>query len=463
MTEPAPREPAPDAPPPPDDADATAPLPRAGAAAESTDPDATPTLSEVPHPRHRVVCPQCKSRYKLPRSVLHRRVRCRHCGHVWREEGAAAQAVSDALSAAAAAWSRQGATALDAIDHASTIGLLATKHAPRPVPAPGEWIGRRVGRYEIKAILGQGAMGHVYEAYDASLQRAVALKLLPRQFEPGSDHVGLKLFLQEARVAAALQHPNIVTVYEIGEDDGVHFFAMELVHGVTLLSLIQKNGALPASQACYIIAHAARALAAAHARGVVHRDVKPGNIMIDDQGRVKVTDFGLADVEGLEGIAELSEKALGTPGWISPEAARGERATPASDIYGLGLCLFYALSGRRAIKAKTRSAMLAVQREAKSLRREETPEDWPDRLRDIVVQCLQADPAARYQSAETLAGELLLALHPGDSDPTIMLDQTQGNGPDARGTVSPLVSWLALGVLSATAVTLAWMWYRALQ
>ncbi len=410
--------------------------------------------------RHRVVCPQCKAAYRLPGSVLHRRVRCRHCGHVWREESHAARDVSNALTAAAAAWTREGTGAHDVVDHASTIGLLVTQHAHEAPPAPAEWIGRGIGRYEIKSVLGQGAMGQVYEAWDASLQRAVALKLLPRKFEPGSNHVGLKLFLQEARVAAALQHPNIVTVHEIGEEDGVHYFAMELVHGVTLLSLVQKSGPLPASQACYIIAHAARALAAAHARGIVHRDVKPGNIMIDEQGRVKVTDFGLADVEGLEGIAELSEKALGTPGWISPEAARGERVTPASDIYGLGLCLYYALSGQRAIKAKSRSAMLEIQRQASSLRRDDTPESWPDRLRDIVVQCLQAEPADRYQSADTLAGELLLALYPGDSDPTITLEHSR-TAPVK--TVSPWISWLVLIVLSATAVTLAWLWYRALQ
>ena len=419
--------------------------------------DPGPAASATDGDRHRVVCPQCKARYRLPRSVLHRRVRCRHCRHVWREESTAAEEVSNALFAAAASWSREAAGAQAATDHASTIGLLVAQQGSQPLPAAGEWIDRRIGRYEIKSVLGRGAMGHVYEAFDTALHRLVALKVLPRRIVAGSNHVGLRLFLQEARIAAALQHPNIVTIYEIGEEDGVHYFAMELVRGVTLLSLVHRSGPLPASQACYIVAHAARALAAAHANGVVHRDVKPGNIMIDEQGRVKVTDFGLADVEGLGNIAELSEQALGTPGWISPEAARGERATAASDIYGLGLCLFYALSAKRPIRAKTRSALLAIQRNARSLTREETPEDWPPRLRDVVVQCLQADPADRYQSAETLAGDLLLALYPSDGDNTILLENSARLSRDKA--LPAWLSWLVLALLALAAGALAWMWH----
>jgi serine/threonine protein kinase len=226
-----------------------------------------------------------------------------------------------------------------------------------------------------------------------------------------------------------------------------------------LTKLIDQRGPLPANQACYVIAHAAAALAAGHAQGVIHRDVKPGNIMLDTGGHVKVTDFGLAQVKALEGLPELTGRPLGTPGWISPEAARGEEATPASDIYGLGLTLYYILTGKRLIHAGTRSGMVRMQRAAKSVRREELPESWPPRLRDIVVQCLQAEPKDRYQSADALAGELLRALAADESDATVVL----GSGTEARpDIVPPVVSWVVLLILLGLVAALAvlWHWFR---
>jgi serine/threonine-protein kinase len=339
------------------------------------------------------------------------------------------------------------------------MGRMAAELAQSVQPLAAEWVGRTLGRYELRAVLGRGAMGYVYEAFDKDLQRTVAIKLLPRKIDPERVSVGLKMFLQEARVAARLQHPNIVTVYEVGEEDGTYFFAMERVRGATLTKLIDQRGPLPANQACYVIAHAAAALAAGHAQGVIHRDVKPGNIMLDTGGHVKVTDFGLAQVKALEGAPELAGHPLGTPGWISPEVARGEEATPASDIYGLGLTLYYILTGKRLIHAGTRSGMVRMQRAAKSVRREELPESWPPRLRDIVVQCLQAEAKDRYQSADALAGELLRALAPDESDATVVL----GSGTEARpDIVPPVVSWIVLIVLLAIVAALAilWHWFR---
>ena len=408
----------------------------------------------------RLVCPQCKAKYRTNQSTAGRRVRCFHCGNVWRDERRTLPNVAGALGKAASAWSQLGSTTIAAGDHASTMGDLVAKAAGAPKPPSGEWVGRKIGRYQIKAVLGQGAMGYVYEAFDPDLQRTVALKLLPRRVESKESPVSLRMFLQEARIAARLQHPNIVTIHEVGSEDGYYYFAMERVGGTTLHTLVHAYGSLPAQQACYVIAQVARALAAGHEHGVVHRDVKPGNIMIDDAGQVKVTDFGLADLQGVGGVPEMSERAMGTPGWISPEVAREERATPASDIYGLGLTLCYILTGNRLIKAETKSGMIRSQRHAKSIRREDLPDDLPPRLKDILVQCLQADPSDRYKSANSLAADLLRALSPGDRDATVILDHASNH--EARRLVSPVLGWVVLGLLLLVAAVVA-VWFHSFR
>lgn len=389
-----------------------------------------------------------------------RRVRCRHCGHVWRNDAAAVEHVASALGTAATTWSQLGSTITVRGDHASAMGRVVSEIAPAVEPLAADWVGKTLGRYQLRAVLGQGAMGYVYEAFDPDLKRTVALKLLPRRVDQHREPLGLKMFLQESRAAAGLQHPNIVTIYEVGQEDGTHYFAMERVHGTTLLRLIEERGPLPANQVCYIIAQAAAALAAGHAKGIIHRDVKPSNIMVTTLGHVKVTDFGLADVRGLEGIPELTGRALGTPGWISPEVARGEQATAASDVYGLGLTLFFAMTGKRLIQAESRSGMVRRQRVAKSIRREQTPESWPPRLRDIVVQCLQADPRDRYQSAQMLSADLLRALVPDETDGTVVLGDGRQSGSHV---VPPVVSYIALGLMLLLVAALAllahlWEW-----
>lgn len=299
-------------------------------------------------------------------------------------------------------------------------------------------------------------MGHVYEAHDEDLQRVVAIKILPRRIDPLHQPLGLKMFLQEARVAARITHPNVVTVYEVGQQDGIYYFVMERVHGMTLTTIVEQSGPLPMNQAIYSIAHAAKGLAAGHAFGIVHRDVKPGNIMIDTEGRVKITDFGLANVAGAAGIEELAERTLGTPGWISPEVARGERPTPASDIYSLGLTLYYALTKDRLIKAKTKSGMIRGQQKALSLKREQLPADWPPRLCEIIMQCLQSDPRHRYQSADLLGTDLLRVLVNDDHDQTFVLENSGGKGPKL---VPAWLGWIALIATLSVAVALAGMYF----
>jgi len=417
-------------------------------------PDATPGS-----PTPRLVCPQCKALYQPARPTFGRRVRCRHCGHVWRDESRAAGQVAGALGVAAANWGQVGPATLAAADHGSTVGRVVAGLGKVVAPPAGDWVGKTLGRYEVKNVLGQGAMGYVYEALDRDLKRMVALKFLPRTYEPGQEPVGVRMFIQEARVAAKLVHPNIVTIFEIGQQDGYYFFAMERVHGVTLAMLIEQSGPLPAAQTCYVIAQAARALGAAHQAGIVHRDVKPSNILIDERGQVKVADFGLADVEGIEGVAEARNRPMGTPGWMAPEVARGERAAPTSDIYSLGLVIYAAMAGRKLIQGTTKSGMVLQHREAKSFRRDDLPPAWPPRLADITIQCLQVDPMDRYQSAEMLAVDLARALAPDHRDDTLNLE----SGPQPARTVaavSPTISWVVLAALGVVVVLIAiWFWF----
>ncbi len=410
-------------------------------------------------PHHRpLLCPHCKVVYDTAEEFEGKRVKCKVCGHVWRADTHAAEKISGALTDVMTSMSQMGSTLLAAADHASTIGHMVAQ-SDREARAPaGEWVGRRLGRYQIKAVIGQGAMGNVYEALDVELKRTVALKLLPTRGDQ-RESLGQKLFIQEGRIAARLGHPNIVTVFDVGEADGTFYLAMELVVGLTLMSLIKQRGAMPIEQACYVLAHAARAVAAGHAAGVVHRDVKPGNILIDESGLVKLTDFGLADVAGAEEFADLKGVPLGTPGWISPEVARGEKATPASDIYGLGLTLYYALTGKRIVKAKTKSGMIQLQRDAKPVNIDKLPNEWPTSLKEIVVRCLAPDPAARYQSAEQLAMDLIRVAsmwvtsngHAGTAD-------TIDVGPIGPGVRRWLITLLAVTAIGAAVVFLIWYW-----
>ena len=200
------------------------------------------------------------------------------------------------------------------------------------------------GRYRLVELLGQGGMATIYRAHDSQLDRDVAVKLLRPEY--GRDPDFGSRFRQEAKNAASLNHPNIVSVFDYGQDDAGPFIVMEVVDGEDLASIIRRSGALPPRQAARIAAETARALEAAHARGIVHRDVKPGNILISREGRVKVTDFGIARAVA-EAQMTLPGTTLGSVHYFSPEQARGEQATAASDIFSLGIVLYEMLTGQR--------------------------------------------------------------------------------------------------------------------
>ncbi len=206
------------------------------------------------------------------------------------------------------------------------------------------WIGRQLHVYQCVSLIGSGAMGRVYLALHHDLQRHCAIKILsPRRGVCDAEYVAR--FHCEGQAAAALIHPNIVTLHAVGQMDETHFLEMEYVAGRSLQQLIHDEGPLPADQALQLAAMVAEGLAAAHRAGIVHRDVKPDNIMVTRAGIAKVGDFGLARMMSVEGT-HITNAICGTPNYMAPELLRGEVATPASDVYALGLCLFQMLIGR---------------------------------------------------------------------------------------------------------------------
>ncbi|HEY5628292.1 MAG TPA: protein kinase, partial [Candidatus Limnocylindrales bacterium] len=193
------------------------------------------------------------------------------------------------------------------------------------------------GRYRLLELLGQGGMATIYRARDSQLERDVAVKLLRPEF--GQDPDFLARFRDEARAAASLSHPNIVGVHDFGEDAaGEQFIVMELVDGQDLASILRESGPLAPRQAARVAADVAKALHAAHTRGIVHRDVKPSNILISRDGRVKVADFGIARALD-DAQVTLPGVTMGSVHYFAPEQARGEPATAASDVYALGIVL----------------------------------------------------------------------------------------------------------------------------
>jgi Tol biopolymer transport system component len=272
--------------------------------------------------------------------------------------------------------------------------------------------GDRLGAYEILAPLGAGGMGEVYRARDSRLGREVAIKVLPSDYSADRDR--LRRFEQEARATCRLNHPNIVSVHDIGTHNDAPFLVYELLEGQTLRERLSA-GALPLSKALDYAMQMARALGQAHAKGVVHRDLKPENVFVTHDGQIKVFDFGLAklkpDVVGQLGgsrDATLTHQGgvLGTAGYMAPEQVRGQPADHRADLFSLGAILYEMISGSRAFRgASTVETMNAI------LTEDPPPLEarkLPPIFQQVLARCLEKDPAARFQSAEDLAFNLKL-------------------------------------------------------
>jgi len=277
--------------------------------------------------------------------------------------------------------------------------------------------GTKIGRYEIQSELGSGGMGVVYLAVDTRLNRKIALKLLPADLTDNKDR--LHRFEQEARAASALNHPNILTIHEIGTDNGTHFIATEFVEGETLRALIMMDAPMRPAQALDLAIQVATALSAAHAAGIVHRDIKPENVMRRDDGFVKVLDFGLAKLVETEKDSAADPNAptqrvyltnpgvvMGTAKYMSPEQASGKPVDARTDIWSLGVILYEMLTGKHPFEGEMQTQVIA-----RVLEREPEPlatraPGSPPELQRIVSKMLAKDRAARYPNVRELLQDL---------------------------------------------------------
>src|SRR5215469_435108 len=285
---------------------------------------------------------------------------------------------------------------------------------------------RSIGRYRVEALLGTGAMGEVYRAHDPAIDRLVAIKVVRPELVAGSGGEQLlERFRREARAAGRRFHPNIVAIWDFGDDNGMPFLVMELVEGHSLDQVIKSSGPLPPVRSAGIITQVLSALGFAHENGIVHRDVKPSNIMVLQGDQVKVADFGIARLEASE--FTIVGDLLGTPAYMAPEQLSGGSIDHRTDLFAAGVILFEMLSGVKPFRGKSITEII-------SFMENRGPEDIralnpavPDSLKLVITKALAFDPARRYDDA----GEFSKAIV--DSFP-LRFDQTRLAEPSVSAT-----------------------------
>ena len=306
-------------------------------------------------------------------------------------------------------------------------------------------------RYEIVSRVGSGGMADVYKAMDHKLNRMVAVKILKAEFR--QDTTFIAKFRKEAQSAAGLTHANIVNVYDVGEDRGLYYIVMELVDGVTLLQYMEKRGALPWNEALHFARQIAKALSHAHSRGIIHRDIKPHNVMLLRDGTIKVADFGIAALE--HEYHEISGEAVGSIHYIAPEQARGEFPDPRSDIYSLGVVMYEMFTGRKPYLGDTIQEIAVKHMNADPPSMLALNPTLPPELERITLKAMCADRSNRYQTANELVEDIDGFLYDRESvspEGNIHVDHVETD-PEDRAAVrrqqfflrwnASKVSWLA--------------------
>lgn len=256
-------------------------------------------------------------------------------------------------------------------------------------------------RYEIQALIGSGGMAEVYRAFCHKLQRTVAIKVLKQEYNGNEDFI--RRFTQEALAAAKVNHPNLVNVYEVEHTDGVYYIVMEFVDGITLKEYIRQKGKLEQQEAIGIAIQVANGLSEVHRQGIVHRDVKPQNMIISSDGKVKLADFGIARAVSTE---TLSQESMGSVHYISPEHAQGKPTDARSDLYALGICLYEMVTGRVPFDGEEAVTVLLAQINQTPVSPRELNPEISEKLAYIILKSLEKNPAARYQSAAALIQDL---------------------------------------------------------
>lgn len=274
------------------------------------------------------------------------------------------------------------------------------------------------GRYEILKLLGQGGMGAVYKARDIDLDRTVALKLIRPELAKNPEI--LRRFKQELILARQVTHKNVIRIFDLGQSDGIKFITMDFVEGQDLRSLLHEKGKFPPEQAARIMLQISRALEAAHGEGVIHRDLKPQNIMLDKKGRVYVMDFGIARSAYLPGMTQTGA-LIGTPEYMSPEQARGQNLTERSDLFSLGVIFYEMLTGKSPYPGDAALATLWKRLQEKPKPPIEVDATVPKPLNDIVMKALQVEPEKRWACAHDVARQIEIWLGPSAGGSTIFL------------------------------------------
>ncbi|WP_295153574.1 Stk1 family PASTA domain-containing Ser/Thr kinase [uncultured Ruminococcus sp.] len=265
-------------------------------------------------------------------------------------------------------------------------------------------IGKKLdGRYEITELIGVGGMADVYKAQDVMEDRPVAVKILKPEFS--GDEEFLRRFRNESKAIAVLSHPNIVKIYDVGFTDEIQFIVMEYIDGITLKEFIEQQGVLKWKDALHFITQILRALQHAHDKGIVHRDIKPQNIMLFTDGTIKVMDFGIARFSRIDGKT-LSDKAIGSVHYISPEQAQGEMTDERSDIYSVGVMLYEMLTGRKPFDGDTAVNVALKHMQENAVPPREIMPSIPEALEEIVIHAMEKQPAQRYQSAAEMIRDI---------------------------------------------------------
>ncbi len=372
-------------------------------------------------------------------------------------------------------------------DAGSFLQSPAVKAAAREIVADDETSpavqlsGRELANYKIISLLGRGGMGEVYLAEDKRLRRKVALKLLPAQFTNDAERV--RRFEREARAVSALNHPNIVTIFDIGQDGGLWFMATEFIEGRTLRQVLDESNPLRLPEVFRIAGQIADALQAAHDAGIIHRDIKPDNVMLRRDGYVKVLDFGLAKVAEKHTEAELAPASLsslteagavmGTVSYMSPEQARGLNVDKRTDIFSLGVVIYQMITGRLPFEGATASDVIA------SILKSEPPPlaryspDTPDELEQIVARALAKKQEERYQSIKDLTLDLkslaqqmelrAMLARGGGLAPKSVKEGATGQmrpGSEDQPPVRSWKVWSGLAIALALGITAAWFGWR---